>query len=100
MAKHSLRFAASVFLLGTHPSLPARLERPDSPPGVAAPAPESPLPARAVESEGELSVGALRLRVVPAPSSEARGEWNPSLQTALFQVYFRTTPARVTTAAP
>lgn len=91
MTKCSIRLAAALFLLSSSPLLPARLERPDASPGAAVPAPESPLPARVI-GERDLRVGALRLHVMPAPSSEERGEWNDSLQPALFRVYVTRAP--------
>jgi len=86
----SIRSAAAWFLPSGSPLLPARLEHPGPNPGPAVPASESPLSARAI-GEHALRLGGLRLHLVPAPSSEAPGEWNDPLQPDLFRIY----PSRV-----
>jgi hypothetical protein len=53
---------------------------------MAVPAPEAPLPARAI-GEHDFQVGRVRLHIVSAPSSEARGEWSDELQPAMFRAY-------------
>jgi hypothetical protein len=77
--------------LSERPPLPAQLERPGAFPSAAPPAPESPLPARA-PVERDLRLGAFRARLEPAPSAEARGEWNDEVQPALFRVSVERAP--------
>jgi hypothetical protein len=92
MSKCSIRSAAAWFLLSGSPLLPARFERPSVSPGVAVPAPEAPLPARAI-GEHDLRLGGLRLQLVPAPTSTAPGEWNDEPQPDLFRVYVSHAPS-------
>lgn len=60
-------------------------------PGVAAPAPEAPLPTRAI-GEHDWRAGPLRLQILAAPSSAARGEWSAELQPGLFRAYVGLAP--------
>ncbi len=80
------------FAVGTHPLMPARLERPTPPtPGTAVPAP-GPSPARVIGAERELRVGTRVLHVIPGPSAAERGEWSDALQPALFRAYMTPAP--------
>jgi len=95
MAKSLVRYAvtALVVLSSNLPLLPTRLERPGPPPGKTAPAPVQP--ARVIGTR-DLHLGPFQVRVRPAPTAAARGEWNDELQPKWFAVSAR----RVTTAKP
>jgi len=73
------------------PSALQRLERPSVSPGAEAPAPETPLPARAT-GERVYRVGGVLLDLVPGDRSAARGEWADALQPAMFRAYVGRAP--------